>query len=79
MPRKGKKKVQTMKDDPEVEVITQVEIIYKDTKTSTRIVHEYRWWQIYQMIKDWSVPYGGLEDFPIYANIERSAILNASM
>ena len=35
MPRKGKKKAQATEDDPEVEVITRVEIIYKDTKVIT--------------------------------------------
>ena len=43
MPRKRKKKVQAVEDDPEVEVITRVEIIYEDTKASTGIEPEYRW------------------------------------
>ena len=43
MPRKGKKKVQAMEDDPEVEVITRVEIIYEYTKASTSIEPEYIW------------------------------------
>ena len=78
MPRKGKKKVQATKDDPNVEVITRVEIIYEDTKAFTDIEPKYRWGQIYQMIKDQSVLDAGLEDLPIYANIERSAIMKAS-
>ena len=67
-----------MEDDPGVEVITRVEIIYEDTKDITGSETEYKWGQIYQMIKDQSVPEEGLEDFPIYANIERLAIMNAS-
>ena len=78
MPQKRKKKVQATEDDPEVEVITRVEIIYKDTKASTHIEPESRWGHIYQIIKDRSIPYVGLEVFPIYTNIERSAIMKAS-
>ena len=69
MPWKGKKKVQAMEDDPEVKVITRVEIVYKDTKAFTGIDPEYKWGKIYQMIKDRSVPDAGLEDLPIYRNI----------
>ena len=43
MPRKGKKKAQAVEDDPEVEVITRVEIIYEDTKLVTRAYRELRW------------------------------------
>ena len=43
MPQKGKKKVQAMEDDLEVEVITRVEIIYKETKVVTGSEPEYRW------------------------------------
>ena len=35
MPRKGKKKVQAVEDDPEVEVIMRVEIVYEDIKPVT--------------------------------------------
>ena len=69
MPQKGKKKAQATEDDPEVEVITRVEIIYEYTKVVTGSDPEYIWGQIYQMIKDRSVPYAELEDLPIYANI----------
>ena len=69
MPRKGKTKVQAVDEDPEVEVIMRVEVIYEDTKVVTGSELEYIWGKIYQMIKDRSIPDAGLEDFPIYANI----------
>ena len=78
MPLKGKKKAQATEDDPEVEVITRVKIIYEDTKAVTVSEPKYKWGQIYQMIKVWSVLDTGLEDFPIYSNIERSVIMKAS-
>ena len=78
MHRKGKKKVQAMEDDPEVEVIMRVEIIYKDTKAFIGIDPKYRWDQIYQMIMDWNILDAGLKYFPIYANIKKSTIMKAS-
>ena len=78
MRQKGKKKVQAMEDDPEVEVITWVEIIYEDTKYFTSIDLEFIWGHIYQMIKDWNILDAGLEDLPIHRNIERSAIMKVS-
>ena len=71
MPRKVKKKVQAMEDDPEVEVFTKVEIIYKDTKPLTGVDPKFIWGKIYQMIKDHTIPGVGLEDIPIYTNIKR--------
>ena len=78
MPRKGKKKFQDMEDDLDVEVIMNVENIYEDTKPLTGTDPEFRWGQIYQMIKDHTIPGAGLEDIPIYKNIKRSAIMKAS-
>ena len=52
MPRKGKKKAQATEDEPEVKVITRVEIICEDTKVVISSEPEYRWGNIYQMIKD---------------------------
>ena len=78
MPRKGGKKVQAMEDDPELEVIMRVEVIYEDTKAFTGVEPEFRWGHIYQMIKDRNILDDGLEDLPIYANIERLAIMKDS-
>ena len=43
MHKKGKKKVQTTRDDPDVEIVTNLEIIYKDTKPFTRFNPEFIW------------------------------------
>ena len=43
MPKKGKKKVQTMGEDLEVEIVIKVEIIYEDTKAFTRVEREFKW------------------------------------
>ena len=37
MPRKQKKKSQVAEEEPKVEVITRVEVIYEDTKATTRV------------------------------------------
>ena len=68
MPKKGKKKVYTIGDDPEVEIITKMEIIYEDTKSFIGVEAEFRWGQIYHMVKDQVVLDEGLEDILIYAN-----------
>ena len=78
MPKKGKKKVQAADEEPEIEIITRVEVIYEDTKAVTCIEPEYKWGEIYQMITNQNVPDAGLEYLPIYANIERSAIIKVA-
>ena len=52
MPRKHNKKAQENEEDPNVEIITQVEVIYEDTKSITRIHPEYKWGEIYRMISN---------------------------
>ena len=52
MPRKQKKKAQAAEEEPEVEVITKVEVIYEDTKASTRVEPEYIWGEVYRMISN---------------------------
>ena len=74
MPQKHKKKAYTIGEEPEVEIITQVEVIYEDTKAIMGVVPKYKWGEIYQMISNQSVPDVRLEDLPIYDNIKRSAI-----
>ena len=78
MPQKQKKKAQATEEEPEVEIITRVEVIYEDTKAITWIDPEYKWEDIYRMISNQSVPEAGFKDFPIYANIERSAIMKVA-
>ena len=47
---KQKKKAQTAEVEPEVEVITRVEVIYEDTKAITGFEPEYKWGEVYRMI-----------------------------
>ena len=42
MPGKQKKKEQTADEEPEVEIITRVKVIYEDTKAITSIDPEYK-------------------------------------
>ena len=37
MPRKKKKRSQTFEEEPKVDVITRVEVIYEGTKSITRV------------------------------------------
>ena len=50
-----KKKAQAIEEDPNVEIITRVEVIYEDTKAITGIHPEYKWGDIYRMISNQSV------------------------
>ena len=42
MPRKKKKNAQATEEEPEVELIIRVEVIYEDTKAFTGIDPEYK-------------------------------------
>ena len=57
--------MQATDEDPEIEIIMRVEVIYKDTKALTGIEPEYKWGEIYQMITNQSILDIGLEDLPI--------------
>ena len=61
-----------------MEVITRVELIYEDTKSITGVELEYKWGEVYRMISSQSVLDAGFEDMPIYANIERSALMKVA-
>ena len=62
-------------EEPEVEAITRLEIIYEYTKATTRVELEYKWGDIFRMISSQNVLNAGFEDMPIYANIERSTLM----
>ena len=36
--------------EPEVEIMTKVEYIYKDTKASTGVEQDYKWGEIYRKL-----------------------------
>ena len=70
--------MQAADEDPEIEIITRVEVIYEDTKVVMSIEPKYKWGEIYRMITNRSIPDTGLEDLPIYDNIEMSAIMKVA-
>ena len=73
-----KKKAQEAEEEPKVEIVTRVEVIYEYTTSINGIDLEYKWGDIYRMISNQSVPEAGFKDFPIYANIERSSIMKVA-
>ena len=50
MPKKGKMKAKVVEEDSELEVMSRIEIIYKDTKLGTEDEPEFKWGKIYPMI-----------------------------
>ena len=50
MLQKQKKKAQAVEEEPKVEVITKVEVIYEDTKAIAGVEQEYKWGEVYRMI-----------------------------
>ena len=65
MPRKQKKKAQATEEEPEVEIVTKVDVIYEDTKATTGVEPEYKWGEVYRMISNQSVIEAVFEDMPI--------------
>ena len=51
MPKKGKKKAKAAEEKSYMEIMPRIEIIYEDTKAITRAEPEFKWGQIYSMIK----------------------------
>src|SRR5882757_5021904 len=78
MSKRKKKKAPVVEEEPEVEVITKTEYIYEDTKCISGVEPEYQWGEIYRLITRREVPDMGLEEEPIYANIERSALMTVA-
>ena len=76
MSKRQKKKAPIVEGEPEVEIITRVEYIYEDTKATTGVEPDYKWGEIYRMIANQNVLDAGYEELTIYANIEKSALMN---
>ena len=74
MPKKGKNKDKVTGEDSNMGILPRMGTIYEDMKAVTRIEPEFRWGQIYQIMKDQTVPYAGFEDIPLYVNISKSSI-----
>ena len=52
MPWKQKKKAQATEEEPEVEIVTKVEVLYEDTKSTTGVEPDYKWGEVYKMISN---------------------------
>ena len=78
MSKRQKKKAPEVEEVPEVEVVTKTEYIYEDTQCVSGVEPEYKWGEIYRLISRREVPDMGLEEEPIYANIEKSSIMKVA-
>ena len=78
MSKRQKKKAPAVEEVPAAEVETRIEYIYEDTQCVTGVEPEYKWGDVYRMISRREVLDMGLEEAPIYANIEKSAIMKVA-
>ena len=67
-----------VEEGPEVEVVTKTEYIYGDTQCVSGVELKYKWGEIYRLISRREVPDMGLEEEPIYANIEKFSIMKVA-
>ena len=62
MSKRQKKKAPVVEGETKVEIITRVEYIYEDTKSTTGVELDYKWGDIYRMIANQNVPDAGFEE-----------------
>ena len=78
MSKRQKKKARVVEEVPQAEAETKTEYIYGDTQCVSGVKPEYQWGDVYRLITRREVPDMGLEEEPIYANIERSALMKVA-
>ena len=78
MSKRQKKKAPVAEGEPDVEIITKVEYIYKETRATTGVEPDYKWGEIYWMISNQDVPDAGFEEPTIYANIDKSSLMKVA-
>ena len=78
MSKRQKKKTPVVEEVPQAEAETKTEYIYEDTQCVSGVEPECKWNDIYRLIFRREVPDMGLEEEPIYANIEKSAIMKVA-
>ena len=71
MSKRQKKKAPVVEEVSAPEAEVKTEYIYEDTQCVSGVEPEYKWGDIYRMISRREVPDMGLEEAPIYANIEK--------
>ena len=67
----GNKKAKTSEVDSDVDIISRTEIRFEDTKDITWVSIEFKWGEIYQMIRDQDIPNASLEEMLLYQNIKK--------
>ena len=72
--RSGKKKGKASEVDLDVDIISRTEIKFEDTKAITGVDPDFKWGEIYQIIRDQNVLDAGLEEMSLYQNIRDSGI-----
>ena len=78
MSKRQKKKAPVVEEVPQAEAETKTEYIYGDTQCVSGVEPEYQWGDVYRLITRREVPDMGLEEEPIYANIEISALMKVA-
>ena len=78
MSRRQKKKAPAVEEVSVPEAEIKTEYIYEDTQCVTGVEPEYKWGEIHRLISRREVPDMGLEEAPIYANIEKSSIMKVA-
>ena len=62
MSKRQKKKDPIVEEEPDVEIVTKVEYIYKDSRCIVGVEPEYKWGEIYRLITHREVPDIGFEE-----------------
>ena len=78
MSKRQKKKPPVAEGEPDMEIITKVEYIYKDTRATTGVEPDTKWGEIYRMISNQNVPDARFEELTIYANIKKFALMKVA-
>ena len=76
--KRQKKKAPIAEGELDVEIITEVEYIYEDTRATTGVEPDCKWGEIYWMIANQNVPDAGFKELTIYANIEKSPLMKVA-
>ena len=73
IPKKSsKRKAKESEPKSDVEFISKIETKYEDTKAIIGVSPEFKWGELYQMIRDQNIPDVGLEEIIIYQNVRKS-------
>ena len=75
MPKKsGTNKSKANEVNADVDIISRTKITFEDTKSNTGADQEFKWGEIYQMIRDQNVLNIGIEEMSLCKNIKKAGI-----